>query len=187
MRRDFCSIGRRRLKPLDDGLKQRVVGALVLLALAVIFLPVLFDRDPMTPVDRESQIPAAPQVIRVEIGAPIVPEDIAPAAEPELMYVPEVADAGEAPEAPGLAADGTPKAWVLQVASFRQREFADALSRKLNDKDYPAYVREVPHPDGVVVRVFVGPKLDKQALLAVKAAVEREFGLQSLVLPFKPE
>lgn len=188
MRRDFCSIGRRRLKPLDDGLKQRVVGALVLLALAVIFLPVLFDRDPMTPVDRESQIPAAPQVIRVEIGAPTVPEDIAPAPEPELMYVPEVADeTGEIVEVPGMAEDGTPKAWVLQVASFRQRELADALSRKLNDKDYPAYVREVPHPDGVVVRVFVGPKLDKQALLTVKAAVEREFGLQSLVLPFKPE
>lgn len=176
------------MKPVDDGLKQRVVGALVLLALAVIFLPALFDRDPMAPVSRDSQIPAAPQVLRVEIGAPVVPEDSSPAPEPELMYVPEIADeVGEVPETPGMAQDGTPKAWVLQVASFRQRDLADTLSRKLNDKGYPAYVREVSHPDGVLVRVFVGPKLDKQALLTVKAAVEQELGLQSMVLPFKPE
>jgi DedD protein len=176
------------LKPLDDGLKQRVVGALVLLALAVIFLPVLFDRDPMAPVSRDSLIPDAPQVVRVEIGAPLVPADFSPAPEPELMYVPEITDdAGETPEPPGMAENGTPNAWVLQVASFRQRELADTLSRKLNDKSYPAYVREVSHPDGKVVRVFVGPKLDKQALLEVKATVEKEFQLQSMLLPFKPE
>jgi DedD protein len=188
MRSDAYSVGRVQLKPLDDGLKQRVVGALVLLALAVIFLPALFDRDPMAPVSRDSQIPEAPQVLRVEIGAPVVPEDSTSAPEPELMYVPEIADeVGEVPEAPGIETDGTPKAWVLQVASFRQRDLADTLSRKLNDKGYPGYVREVPHPDGILVRVFVGPKLDKQTLLTVKAAVEREFGLQGMVLPFKPE
>ena len=30
---------------LDKGLKQRIVGALVLVALAVIFLPMLFSRE----------------------------------------------------------------------------------------------------------------------------------------------
>jgi DedD protein len=176
------------LKPLDDGLKQRVVGALVLLALAVIFLPVLFDRDPMVPVDRQSQIPAAPDIVHVEIDAPEPPENIPSAPEPDLMYVPEEADAvGEVPEPAGLQPDGTPHSWVLQVASFRQRELADALSQKLNDKDFPSYVREVPHPSGPLIRVYVGPKLDKQALLTVKAQVEKDFGVQTLVLPFKPE
>lgn len=176
------------MKPLDDGLKQRVVGALVLLALAVIFLPALFDRDPMVPVDRESQIPIAPEVIHVEIGAPEPLEDIASAPEPDLMYVPDETDAvnGE-PELPGLKSDGTPHSWVLQVASFRQRELADALSQKLNDQKFPSYVREVPNPNGKLIRVYVGPKLDKQALLAVKEEVERGFGVETLVLPFKAE
>lgn len=176
------------MKPLDDGLKQRVVGALVLLALAVIFLPVLFDRDPMVPVDRETQIPVAPEVVHVEIDAPQQLDDISAAPEPDLMYVPEEADAvGEVPDPPGLKVDGTPNAWVLQVASFRQRELADALSQKLNEKDYPSYVREVPHPNGLLIRVYVGPKLDKQALLSVKTQVEKDFGVATLVLPFKPE
>lgn len=178
----------RQLKPLDDGLKQRVVGALVLLALAVIFLPVLFDRDPIVPVDRETQIPTAPEMVHVEIEEPDVPDDIDSAPEPETMYVPEEADVvGEVPEPAVLNVDGTPNAWVLQVASFRQRDLADALSQKLNDKEYPSYVREVAHPNGSLARVYVGPKLDKQALLAVKTEVERDFGVETLVLPFAPE
>lgn len=176
------------LKPLDDGLKQRVVGALVLLALAVIFLPVLFDRDPMVPVDRESQIPPAPEVVHVEINEPELPEGSVSAPEPELMYVPEEADeVGEIYEPPGLGGDGTPNSWVLQVASFRQRELADALGQKLNEQDFPAYVREVSHPNGALFRVYVGPKLDKQALVTMKTEVEKNFGLETLVLPFKPE
>lgn len=176
------------MKPLDDGLKQRVVGALVLLALAVIFLPVLFDRDPMVPVDRESQIPVAPQVVHVHIDAPEPLDDIASAPEPELMYVPHEVDAvDEQPESPGLRADGTPNAWVLQVASFRQRDLADALSQKLNEQDFPSYVREISAPNGKLIRVYVGPKLDKQALLKVKTEVEKGFGVETLMLPFKAE
>ena len=47
---------------MDDGVKQRIVGAFVLLALLVIFLPVFFDRERIDPVDRESQIPLAPEL-----------------------------------------------------------------------------------------------------------------------------
>lgn len=176
------------MKPLDDGLKQRVVGALVLLALAVIFLPVLFDRDPMTPVDRTSQIPPPPQVVTVEIKQPEMPESIPAAPDPETMYVPEeTREVTPVPEPSGLSADGTPNAWVLQVASFRQREHGYALRDKLNAKGFPAFARDISQNNGVIVRVYVGPKLDKQSLLEVKNAVEKEFGLQSLVLPFAPE
>ena len=36
---------------MDDGLNSSALGALVLLALLVIFLPVLFDRNRVEPVD----------------------------------------------------------------------------------------------------------------------------------------
>ncbi|MGE8458550.1 MAG: SPOR domain-containing protein, partial [Pseudomonas alloputida] len=47
---------------LDKGMKQRMVGALVLVALAVIFLPMLFTReDEMRQVHVEApQAPAMP-------------------------------------------------------------------------------------------------------------------------------
>jgi DedD protein len=176
------------VKPLDDGLKQRLVGALVLLALAVIFLPVLFDRDPMAPVERTSQIPPAPEVVTVTINPPEEPEVMELAPEPATMYVPEeVEEVAAVPEPPGFAADGTPHAWVLQVASFREKNLADNLRAKLAEQGYEAYVRVVSYKNGTVHRVYVGPKLEKDALLLQKDTIERNLGLKALVLPFTPE
>jgi DedD protein len=55
---------------MNDGLKQRIIGALVLVALAVIFLPVLFDKERIAPVDRATQIPLAPVVVPALIPEP---------------------------------------------------------------------------------------------------------------------
>lgn len=67
---------------LDKAYKQRMVGALVLVALAVIFLPMLFSRQ-----DEQRQItvdaPAAPQ-------APAVPQvQLEPVAVPEPQALPQ--------------------------------------------------------------------------------------------------
>ncbi|MHC8334639.1 SPOR domain-containing protein [Pseudomonas sp. LB3P25] len=67
---------------LDKAYKQRMVGALVLVALAVIFLPMLFSRQ-----DEQRQVtveaPAAPQ-------APAVPQvQVEPVAVPEPQALPQ--------------------------------------------------------------------------------------------------
>ncbi|WP_426178221.1 SPOR domain-containing protein [Pseudomonas sp. TWRC1-2] len=67
---------------LDSAYKQRMVGALVLVALAVIFLPMLFSRQ-----DEQRQVvveaPAAPQ-------APTVPQvQVEPVVVPEPQALPE--------------------------------------------------------------------------------------------------
>lgn len=63
---------------LDKGLLQRIVGALVLVALAVIFVPMLFNRED---AGRE-----------VAVDAPRMPEaPVAPDIEPEPVDVPEPA------------------------------------------------------------------------------------------------
>lgn len=80
---------------MDDGLKQRIVGALVLLALLVIFLPVLFDRNRVEPVDRASQIPATITPPAAPINPPVAPtlveSDMAP--PPAQMFVPTETEA----------------------------------------------------------------------------------------------
>lgn len=86
---------------LDSAYKQRMVGALVLVALAVIFLPMLFSRQ-----DEERQVvveaPAAPQapaVPQVQVEPVVVPE---PQALPEEEPVPtdEEVAAQQAPSMP---------------------------------------------------------------------------------------
>ena len=76
---------------LDSAYKQRMVGALVLVALAVIFLPMLFSRE-----DEQRQVvveaPAAPQVPvmpQVQVESVVVPE---PQALPEEEPVPSDAE-----------------------------------------------------------------------------------------------
>jgi len=61
---------------LDKGLKQRMVGALVLLALAVIFLPMLLSREDelrRVVVDAPS-MPDAPAMPQIEMQPVVVPE-----------------------------------------------------------------------------------------------------------------
>lgn len=82
---------------LDKGMKQRMVGALVLVALAVIFLPMLFTReDEMRQVRVEApQAPAMPTLPEVKVEPVAVPEPQAIAQEPQQP--PVVVDESTAP------------------------------------------------------------------------------------------
>jgi DedD protein len=94
---------------LDKAYKQRMVGALVLVALAVIFLPMLFSRQ-----DEQRQVtvqaPAAPQapaMPQVQVEPVVVPEPQALPQEPvpsdEEIAQQEVPVAPVAPAAPAPA------------------------------------------------------------------------------------
>jgi DedD protein len=98
---------------LDKAYKQRMVGALVLVALAVIFLPMLFSRQ-----DEQRQVtvqapsaPQAPAVPQVQVEPVVVPEPQALPQEP-IPSDDEIADqqapttpiAPAAPVAPAPAA-----------------------------------------------------------------------------------
>ncbi len=74
---------------MDDGLKQRLIGAVVLLALAVIFVPVIFDREQLQPVDRQTQIPLAPDIVPVVIPEPEITAQVEPAPPLEEVFLPE--------------------------------------------------------------------------------------------------
>lgn len=82
---------------LDKGMKQRMVGALVLVALAVIFLPMLFTRqDEMRQVHVEApQAPAMPSLPEVKVEPVAVPEPQVIAQE--AQQAPVVIDEATAP------------------------------------------------------------------------------------------
>ena len=97
---------------LDKGMKQRMVGALVLVALAVIFLPMLFTReDEMRQVRVEApEAPAMPNLPQVQVEPVQVPE---PQPLPEQSEQPVVVvDESTAP----VTAPSQPIAPVATVA-----------------------------------------------------------------------
>lgn len=82
---------------LDKGVKQRMIGALVLVALAVIFLPMLFTRE-----DEMRQVRVdAPQAPSMPSPPPVQVEPV-PVPEPEVLpeEAPVVIDESTAPVAP---------------------------------------------------------------------------------------
>lgn len=74
---------------MREGLKQRLVGAFVLAAIGVLFLPSIFKEQSGHQIDTRTQIPPAPEprIVSIPAPAPTVVVDAAP--QPETMFVPD--------------------------------------------------------------------------------------------------
>ncbi|WP_020411768.1 SPOR domain-containing protein [Microbulbifer variabilis] len=92
---------------LNDGFKQRIVGALVLAALAVIFLPSLLDRESSGYISEVSQIPAEPDIRPIEIAKPEPVANVAPAPAPGEAFQPEVPEQFSNPKAATVTEETT--------------------------------------------------------------------------------
>lgn len=173
---------------MDDGLKQRLIGAIVLLAVAVIFIPALFDRQTITPVDTVTQIPPMPALVVEPIVVAVAPEVRSPAPEPEQMFIPDEAKHESlVPESPSLNSNGVPRGWLLQVISYRVLAKAESFRDALIADGHTAYVRKVQNTKGTHYRVYVGPKLDKTVILQAKAAIDAQYKLSSILLDITPK
>ncbi|MFL0802168.1 MAG: SPOR domain-containing protein [Agarilytica sp.] len=172
---------------MDDGLKQRLIGAFVLLALGVIFIPVIFDRERIEPVDKRTQIPAAPYIEPVVIES-VTPPVVEHVAEPaKEMYEPDDSvEQSLEPEVSGVDAQGVPNSWVLQIASFRFDKHATDFRDKLVADGFSAYTRNVDTDRGEMTRVYVGPKIDKNVLLTQKKKIEEKHKVSTILLKFEP-
>lgn len=179
---------------MDDGLKQRLIGAVVLVAIGVLFIPSLFEQDSRRKVDLTSQIPPEP----IDTPKPLtVPEPERPQgidqAKPLAEFYPHDEEAAVEPPPPAsestppaLNAQGVPNAWSIQVGSFQSEERAQALERQLLDDDYTAYVRVSALGNETRYRVFVGPKINREQALREKAALEKKLKTDALLVKYRP-
>jgi DedD protein len=193
--------------------KQRMIGALVLIALAVIFLPMLFSRQDDTVRQVQVDPPAAPQAPAlppVQVEPVAVPEpQILPAHAPSMPIqpaptAPAVPTAKKPvetvqPSAPVAAAkvapvakpdtgsridpNGLPVSWSVQLASLSNRAGADTLQKSLRAQGYNAYVRTA----GGKNRVFVGPLVERAEAERLRDVINRQQKLQGFVVRFEPE
>lgn len=196
---------------LDRRLKQRMVGALVLLALAAVFLPMLFNRadQPRAVRVEAPPMPAAPAPLQIETPEPDVPEPALAEAPASAPAVEAAAGAAPEPVAPPAAAvpaaspavappvrsepvaapasrldgDGLPLSWSVQLVSLSNATRAQELQQRLRQQGHNAYIRSV---DGMQ-RVFVGPLLDKSEAQRLAQEIGRQQRLSPIVVRFQPE
>ena len=81
---------------MDERLKQRIIGAVVLIVAAVVFLPMLLSGQDET-VQVEVEVPEAPLLDREPI-APVEPAELPPA--PTVAAMPETLEPAPAPVGP---------------------------------------------------------------------------------------
>ena len=193
---------------MNDGLKQRVVGAIVLVVLAVIFLPMAFNFSGERHIDRTSRIPERPVVEPVNVPEPVRPDEIKYPKPADKLYQfdksrtelaaqaqQQESAAGEKPATepktqpepqpgPALSKQGLPEGWVIQVGSFRESDKADKLEQSLLAEGYKAYTREARRQG--FYRVYVGPNVDKKHALAAQRKIDDKYRVKSLLLKFEP-
>jgi DedD protein len=131
-----------------ESVKHRLIGAAVLAAIAVLFLPSFFKDRQQYQVDTGSQIPGRPSITAVDFNEPKQPEDIEPAPAPETMFVPD-----EAEQEPATATQ-TPSSEQV-VTSTANSSSASSTSSKATTS---AAVPEIPLnakglPDAWVIQV----------------------------------
>lgn len=168
---------------MDATLKYRIVGATVLLALAVIFIPMILDGSGQETVTKmEMDIPPEPKLIFSQEDAI---EDKNPA--------PEFSNAGRTDREPVLDIEkdvvsepeldkDTPeelRAWVVQVGAFGEKEKAVAFKDQLVAANYDAMVEAAKTDNKSVYRVKVGPMLTEEEAVKVKARLAEEMQLDA--------
>ena len=169
---------------MNSSAKQRIIGAFVLCAIGVIFFPLIFDLSGERAIDTTPTIPPVPEVSQVEIPEPQRPAEIIPPKSEQQAFQPSVNPedaASEEPEPPALDENNLPEAWVIQVASFKEQDKAEELTKRLQQDGYKSYARSVEVAGNSVHRVFVGPKVLKQRALDEKQQIDKAYQLDTLV------
>ena len=169
---------------MTSALKQRVIGAIFLLSLSVIFIPLFFDNDaPHWLNTYYSVIPQAPALPDLKKSI------VAPGTSQKLTAAPQkhnnLAWLGFNPEKskPTLE-EINQECWSIRIGAFLKREDALALQDKLQDNGFPAYMREVPHTR--LIGVFVGPELVRNNAETMLNTIKNQLGMEGTLEAFDP-
>jgi DedD protein len=171
---------------VSNGLKQRVVGVLVLASLGLILLPVVFDFADPKRIDRSSLIPPAPEIIAQDIPQatrPAIEENKSSAAKiDDSLLNKEVEEKEKTEKNYGLNKDDLPLEWVLQVGAFAEQSNANEMMGLLRNQGYKAYQRKLKKEGKTLYKVCIGPKLDRRRVLADKVKVDKLLAIDSSVI-----
>lgn len=191
---------------MSSALQNRLVGTVIVVALAVIFLPDFLDGKKETSKTEFASVPAAPAKKPIVEPDEFPAERVAKAAQRPLEVVNEqpvdepaevatAANDSSSAQQDDLArrtvVDQTPAAqdagWVIQLGSFRHAQNVKQLAQKLEKAGYRTFSRPIKTSSGRLTKVFVGPDLNKQKLESAIPHLKELTGLKGRVTEFKAE
>ncbi|MFK7975759.1 MAG: SPOR domain-containing protein [Halioglobus sp.] len=199
---------------MNETLKQRLVGALILVALGVVFWPIIFVQPAQQPQAQIESIPPRPSVSTVPLQAPDssglrgspdiaaaqtpepvqpVQKDVKPQAEAEddpavksPKPQPTTPVRREAPQPLAIDGDGVPLAFILQVVTVSDSAKAEGIRARLERLGHKAYIKKVAGNGATLHRVYIGPKFERAKLEKLKPGIDETFGVSSMVVRYLP-
>lgn len=186
---------------METDVKERLVGAVILVLLAVLVVPALLS-GPKPSVPAEPAVAAPSRSVEIDLGGPAAGDAAGIAAVGELAPEPQSAamrepptglpdsDAPEgaanpmraaAPQTGQAVAPAVPEAvtpagagWAVQVAALSNREAAMKRVAELAQRGYSAFVLEYRSGGRVLYRVRVGPEPVRERATALAARLKAE-------------
>lgn len=160
---------------MEVPLKQRIVGAIVLVTLGVIFIPALLDGSGYK----------SRQVQDIEIKEK---PDFPPLSSKRVEPIPTPIDDIKKEQAKALKADPKQpdkkpiKSFALQVGTFDSRENAEKLQKQMQQAGYTTYVQRSTSKGKDSYKVRIGPELEHSKLDKIKAKVKKSHKIDGYVV-----
>jgi DedD protein len=180
---------------MEIGLKERLIGAVVLVVLGVIIIPFfLKGSSPDSSTAQQLTLPpsagtAAPQQYTMSLAPGSSTATLAPAAAtqapaaqpaPAPAQTPVVHSIARSQPAAAPAAGGK---WVIQAGSYGSQANADKVAHTLGQHGYHASVSRFSKGGHSYFRVRVGPYAERSAADKAVAGVARAYGGKAEVVP----
>ena len=187
---------------MERALKERIIGAVVLVIFAVLVVPIFLDGPPadgeivtervllpgqedqktQTVVldrDRTDPVPAASAPVQAK-PEPVVPEPVReepkPAVvkqQPEQEKAPETQEEKPAARPAPTPAASTTGMWAVQLGSFSNKDNAEKLAADLRKQGYAAFLSQLSTDKGQLHRVRIGPQKDRASAEAMAARLAK--------------
>ena len=158
---------------MEKTLQQRLVGAVVLVALGVILVPALLDGSGYkSRHDRSIDIPVKPLLPSLK-EVKVEPVAIATPVDTRKKKVEQ------------MKKDVPPKpieSWALQVGTFNQQENALAFRDQLRKEGYLAYSETSESKGKKSYRVRIGPELEKSRLEKLKVKLKADKKIDGYII-----
>jgi len=186
------------------------VGAAVLVAVAVIFIPIIFTDSPETEVISGSNIPEKPETNFNSRIIPVIESDDKSSLTPieseniesgesqkndgliikQKVVAEKVISAKEnkaekklSTEVEGNTTVGL-SAWIVQIGSFTEEDNAQSLNKKLRTAGYPSFVEPLKRDGKISYRVRVGPEIKRSEADMLLKKLKEKMQLDGIVVSY---
>ena len=151
---------------MDQEVKQRIVGIVVITALAAIFVPMLFD-EPIGESGKEISALKIPDYPVYAVNSVVLPETIE-----QVIDLPEsLSSKSSSTQSRAQRSTSDMQRWFIQVGIFEQESNAISLQNILIKQGFPVIITPVFSEQDIFYRVRVGPELDEKRAEVMKAKI----------------